>query len=120
MTLVMAAGLGGMPSGDALKGIPTVNPKAAEGRQPELSLAALWQNLLPDSSNFSKQDTKHGVYVEEALPPMPHKLADRICRWEYIDMSELLPEFWQKAEEKESGQRPSGNRRKRPVTSLNA
>ena len=57
MTLVMAAGLGGMLSGDALKGIPTVNPKAAEGRQPELSLAALWQNLLPDSSNFSKQDT---------------------------------------------------------------
>ena len=33
----------------------------------------------------------------------------------------LLPEFWQqKSEKKEVGQRPSGNRRKRPITSLNA
>ena len=34
------------------------------------------------------------VYIGEGLLPVPNKLADHIWKWEFIDMSELLPEFW--------------------------
>ena len=39
----------------------------------------------------------------EGMPPVPAKLAARIRRWEYVEMGELLPEFWigSKAEEGE-------------------
>ena len=34
-----------------------------------------------------------GIHVGEGLPPVPRKLADKIWRWEFVDMAELLPEF---------------------------
>ncbi len=34
------------------------------------------------------------VYVGEGLPPIPKPIVDRIADWKFIDMAELLPEFW--------------------------
>ena len=31
-----------------------------------------------------------GVYVGEGATPMPKKLADKILRWEFVEMGELL------------------------------
>ena len=49
-----------------------------------------------------------GVYVGESLPPVPTKLTSKILRWEYIEMAEMLPEFWlgAKLEEEDSKHLP--------------
>lgn len=40
------------------------------------------------------------MYVGDGLPPVPAKIAAKIGRWEFIEMYELLPEFWtQKGDE---------------------
>ena len=35
-----------------------------------------------------------GVYIGEGVVPIPRKLAEKIWRWEFMDMGELLPECW--------------------------
>jgi len=35
-----------------------------------------------------------GIYVDNVLAPVPQKLAERVCRWEIIDMAKQLSEFW--------------------------
>ena len=59
-------------------------------------------NLLPLANPVLKLPVG-GAYVGEGMPPVPAKLAARIWRWEYVEMGELLPEFWigSKAEEGE-------------------
>ncbi len=39
----------------------------------------------------------NGIYIGEGLPPVPLKLAERIRRWNFVDMSELLSELWSPA-----------------------
>ena len=34
-----------------------------------------------------------GVFIGEGLTPIPSRLAERIWRWEFVEMSELLPEM---------------------------
>ena len=50
-------------------------------------------NLLPISSSRVLTPSS-GIYVGEGLPPVPPKLAAKIMRWEFVDMAEMLPEFW--------------------------
>lgn len=58
-----------------------------------------------------------GVYVGEGMAPVPKKLAEKIHRWEYVEMGELLPEFW--AGPKEEGESKSTqSRRPRKVTDI--
>ena len=50
-------------------------------------------NLL----QFVGEDLKlpsEGVYVGDGIPPVPEKLAAKIRRGEFIELGELLPEFW--------------------------
>ena len=35
-----------------------------------------------------------GLYVGEGLPPVPVKLVEKIHKWEFVDMAEMLPEYW--------------------------
>ena len=44
--------------------------------------------------------------VGEGLPLVLQKLTDRICRWGFVDMAEMLPEFWPIAKAKESEKEP--------------
>ena len=46
-----------------------------------------------------------GVYVREGLPPVPPKLAAKILRWEFVDMTEMLPEYWSSAKAEEEDQK---------------
>ena len=109
----VCAGLGTtMPSATTLAGIPQISGgsqehKAApattltgEGTAPGSSsspsgnsVAALMANLLPQA-NAGLTSATQGVYVGEGLPPMPAKLAVTICRGDFVNMGELLPEFW--------------------------
>ena len=77
-------------------------------------------NLL-SSGGSSGSKLEYGVYVGEALPPVPKRLVERLQAWEFMEMLELLPKFWaQRAEDKEGSQKAGANRRKRLVTKLNA
>ena len=51
---------------------------------------------------------------------MPRKLlAEKIQAWEFVEMAELLPEFWvPKPDEKESSQLVGSSRYRRPVAEL--
>ena len=50
-----------------------------------------WKQALGSPDNNKERKEESGVYVGEGLPPIPMKLAQRIWRWEYIDMAEMLP-----------------------------
>jgi len=91
-----------MPSREALEWLPTINGGSFEplarvhtnfliapmGVRTVNSLT----NLLPQAM-ASLTPALAGVYVGDGLPPVPQKLADKIHRWEFIDMGKLLPEF---------------------------
>ncbi len=117
-----------MPSREALEGLPVVEGSLPAGTKPtEVAwigsnhvnqMAPATQtvtNLLPQA-NDSLALPSDGVYVGDGLAPVPAKLAARIRRGEYIDMGELLPEFWSNLREEESEARRG--RRGRKVTDI--
>ena len=95
-----------MPTAKALAGIPVATdpliPPAGtrenlsnSGEEPSsMGPAATMCNLLPAAGNVGASAPSTGVYIGEGLPPVPLKLAEKICGWEYTDMSELQPKFW--------------------------
>ena len=89
--------LGVMPTAAALAGIPLADTGGSL-----TSSAITTFNLLPLANPVLKLPVG-GAYVGEGMPPVPAKLAARIRRWEYVEMGEILPEFWigSKAEEGE-------------------
>ena len=95
-----------MPTAEALGGIPVAtdplappsgtreNPSNSGDEPSSMGLAATMCNLLPAAGNVGASAPSTGVYIGEGLPPVPLNLAEKIRRWEYSDMLELLPEFW--------------------------
>ena len=61
-----------------------------------------------------------GVYVGDGMLPVPAKLAGRIKRWDYIEMGELLPEFWISMRDGEREGRERKARQSRNVTDHNS
>ena len=74
-------------------------------------------NLLPISSSRVPTPSS-GIYVSEGLPPVPPKLAAKIMRWEFVDMAEMLPEFWSNTKSEDEDQKPAPSRRTRQVTDI--
>ena len=103
----MAASSAG-PSGGGTGGS---TPFASEG------MAALIKNLLP-LANSSLSVPTEGVYVGEGMPPVPAKLAKKINRGEFVEMGELLPEFWASVREDEEAKKEGKVRRSRKVTDI--
>ena len=66
-------------------------------------------NLLPLSGS-QPVPTSVGVYVDEGLQPVPLKLAINILRWDYVEMSEMLPEFWSNKVDDDEPKRPPPRR----------
>ena len=101
---------------------------AASTSAPPVSLAytqgsaSLVCNLLPSLGQSGAPPGQEGIYVGEGLLPVPAKLAEKITRWEFVDMAELLPEFWSTVNPRESASNSvitqSGARRKRAVTDI--
>ena len=127
--------LGAMPPPEALRGIPSVPTLGSAGSVPPTSHAILDSlavtpqgnssvlcNLLPRLGQASESSLTAGIYVGEGLLPVPAKLAEKITRWEFVDMAELLPECWSSFGPKESvsapGTRFGGYRRRRAVTDI--
>ena len=81
-----------MPPAEDMASLPSLEVGEAHNDTPAAAAATLWASLLPRGDSSEPSGNK-GVYIGESLPPVPQKLADHICHWEYIDMAELLPEF---------------------------
>ena len=111
---VTPAGLGSMPLTDSPSHIPRIDgatsgttaaaggdniPPAQcpwwTGYKPECigCVVAKLTNLLP-SANPALRAVSGGVYVGNGLLLVPAKIAAKIYRGEFIDMGEVLPEFW--------------------------
>ena len=105
-----------LSSEDRLQGVPTIEARPGNSGNPSEAVTGFWDALLPMGGSWAGADER-GVYFG-ALPPVPRKLAERIRAWEFMDIGELLPEFWApRPDEKEGGQASSA-RHKRPVTEL--
>ena len=74
-------------------------------------------NLLP-LAHHSLESPADGIYLGEGVPPVPEKLAAKIRKREFVEMGELLPEFWSpRTDESDSG-RDAKQRRSRKVTNI--
>ena len=90
----------------------TFPPSLLEGK----STSAL-ANQLP-LAHRSLQRPAEGVYLGDGIPPVPEKIAAKIRKGEFIEMSELLPEFWSpRGDDSDSGRENKG-RRSRKVTDI--
>ena len=75
---------------------PTVvAPRSTASPSPSASFgsASMLCNLLPTVGQTSEGSLSAGIYVGEGFLPVPAKLAEKITRWEFVEMPELLPEF---------------------------
>ena len=136
--LYTGSSLGGMPPIVSLAGLPVIPPGRAgpssalsswAGRPGQMGIPAsipslagaaatsAMSNLLPFALRLPSAPAV-GVYVGEGLPPVPAKLAERIGRWEFIEMSEMLPEFWTQSRSDEAESKPTVTRRRRQVTEI--
>ena len=99
-----------MPQRAELQNINTIEPsqiQAEQGKsvldQSVCTIANMLSGLTQEGEAIchKAESTPTPTFLGDDLPPVPVKRAERICRWAYIDMSDLLPEFWpdQKAEE---------------------
>ena len=51
-------------------------------------------NALASPKPTESQQISAGVQVGAGLPPVPDKLAERITRWEYVDMADIVAVLW--------------------------
>ena len=85
-----------MPPAHVLVGLPTCGVDTAEQYE-ERPAEAQAQAVLADpllQAQVAQPCLPEGVYVGEGVVPIPRKLAEKIWRWEFMDMGELLPECW--------------------------
>ena len=116
-----------MPSNRAIVGLPLAGDGAPPGNTgcsstpntfgTTQSPAATLVNLLPLATHDLKLPTG-GAYVGEGLPPVPARLAAKIRQWEYIEMGELLPEFWSGPKDGEGEPRERRPRQGRKVAEI--
>ena len=101
-----------MPQREELENFITIEPAQIQAGQKEgnsvlnesaRTIANMLSNMAPESEATppKAESTPRETFLGDGLPPIPAKLTERIRRGEFIDMSDLLPEFWpdQKAEE---------------------
>ena len=84
---------------------------------PATSASVALVDLLP-LANAELGQAKGGVYVGDGRPPVPGKLAAKIRRWEFVDMGELLPEFWSPNRDDDTAQKKPPPQRTRKVTDI--
>lgn len=113
---ILGADLGSMPSGPTLAqaDIPVVNTQgdADQTQSAQSTMQPAVAHSIPDPRN------EPAVSVGEGMAPVPRKLAEKIWKWEFVEMSEMVAENWlQKSDEPGTGL-VAVNRRKRLVTEL--
>ena len=84
-------------------------------------ITSLLQDLSPmEGTSSSSSSTKGGgIHVGDSLSPIPPRIAVKVCRWEFIEMYELLPEFWVQKEEETNAKAASRAKAKRRIQDIN-
>jgi hypothetical protein len=97
-------------------GVPTTvehgGPEPLEADASRLMLAAVSQ------SPQRRDDGEQGVSIGEGLAPIPRKIAERIWRWEFVEMGDLLPENGMLRTEDGSSNPLGVMRRRRQITDV--
>lgn len=105
-----------MPSGPTLvqADIPLVNVQADAGQSQSApsTMQPAGTHSMPDQYN------EPGIQVGEGMAPVPKKLAEKIWKWEFVEMSEMVAESWSQKLDEPSAGLVAVNRRRRPVTEL--
>ena len=108
--------LAGLPS---LEGSPLLSGRGADESSSESNAGT--SSSLTNLLQFVGEDLElplEGVYVGDGIPPVPEKLAAKI-RWrEFIELGELLPEFWTVKGEDGEPSRETKAQRTRKVTNI--
>ena len=97
---------------EELENIITIEPAQIQAGQKEgnsvlnesaRTIANMLSNMVPESEATppKAESTPRAKFLGDGLPPILAKLTERIRRGEFIDLFDLLPEFWpdQNAEE---------------------
>ena len=95
------AALAGLPSLEGLSTLSGPPPPPSDGASKGASGNPLGTssssisitNLLPFAGDNLRIPSV-GVYIGDGIPPVPDKLATKIRKGEFVEMGELLPEFW--------------------------
>ena len=85
--------LGTMPPAAALAGLPSIGATSAPDGSGGETTTMVLSDLLT-AGGPSGTVPAAGAYVGDGMPPVPAKLAAKVRRWEFVEMGELLPEFW--------------------------
>ncbi len=109
--LMVCVGLGGMPTLDSLAGLPTCSTEGVINRTKKSTQGEGGEVTLQGSEKL----VNPGVFVGEGRMPDPRKVAEKIWKWEFVDMNELLPECYGTSSE---GKASLGGRRTRAVSDI--
>ena len=111
-----------VPISDALQEIGLV-----EGRVPPGDPQGTEAPLLavgggdPVTATGQRVNRPPSIYIGERLPPVPGKLVEKIRRWEFIEMHELLPELLANQKAEEGAEQPGGRKKpRRCILDVNA
>ena len=89
------------------------NPKTQQPHRRQES------NEQSPSANAELAPVSEGVYVGDGLPPVPVKLAAKIRKGEFVEIGELLPEFWSSHREEDiEGKHEVKVRRSQKITDI--
>ena len=101
------AGLHGpVPRGFPLAGVGLTDSAGAEnsrdpppdvqgGSRDNPSAAPILSNLLNTLQTWQSGDIqKKGILIGAGLLPIPANLSERILKWEYVEMADLIPYIW--------------------------
>ena len=79
---------GVLPGAAALAGLPITSPSLP------LPITPASGEPLSLPSDTISDTLPLGMLLGEALPPVPQKLVEKVRKWQYVDMAELLPDLW--------------------------
>ena len=100
---------GGMPSATDLVAVNTFDPHGGLWPQECNPAPSTLAALLPNQQKTPSAGLP--THIGEGLPPVPARLAAKILRHEFVEMHELLPEFWHNHKGGKAGDRAKSKKR---------
>lgn len=102
-----------IPTDAELGGVGTITPGEVPGgpgggRVPRLRDLLQKRVAEPATKQVpAGRQTSTGIYIGEGLPPVPAKMAEKIAKWEFIEMHELLPDLLTNRRAEDGSEKPA-------------
>ena len=88
LPILPAFSAGSSASGAPITTSAVISVASAMGSASSAASGSIMSLILPQVEHGARQPK---VWVGDGLPPIPKKLHERILKWEFIELSELLP-----------------------------